>query len=139
MRNDRTVKGSGARLGLALLSAALASSHAVAGDTPAQANAVTAPAFSGEAVRMFRDPVTGEMRAPTPQEAAALKADRGNAKVREPLVVKVHGGRMVSAVVGTRPLDELIGRPDVNGQVVVQHRAEAETQVAGKTNQREER
>jgi hypothetical protein len=139
MRSDRTVRGSGARLGLALLSAALTSGHSIAGDMPAQSNAAAAPAFSGEAVRMFRDPVTGEMRAPTPQEAAALKSDRGNAKVREPLVVKVHGGRMVSAVVGTRPLDEVVGRPDVNGQLVVQHRAEAEAQVAGKTNQREDR
>lgn len=139
MRSDRTIKGSSAGLGLVLLSAALASGHAVSGDTSVQPNAVAAPAVNGEAVRMFRDPVTGEMRAPTPQEAAALKTDRGNTKVREPLVVKVHGGRTVSAVVGTRLLDDLVARPDVNGQLVVQHRAEAEAQVAGKASQREER
>jgi hypothetical protein len=133
----QTIKSSHARLRLALLSAALTAGPAIASDAPAQPKAAASPAVSGDAVRMFRDPATGEMRAPTPEEAAALKPDRGAAKVREALVVKSHGGRMVSAVVGTRPLDELVARPDVNGQIVVQHRAEAEAQVAGKTNQRE--
>jgi hypothetical protein len=140
MRSDRTITGSSAGLGVVLLSAALAG-HAVAGGEPVQSsNAAAAPVAAGDGVRAFRDPVTGELRAPTAEERAAMKGSDGARKAREPLAVKAHGGGMVSAVVGTRPLDELIAQRDASGQLVVRHRAEAEALPSAPTaSKREDR
>lgn len=122
MRNTTAINGSGAGLGLVLLSAALASSPATAGETLPNAITSKPAAAAGEAVRMYRDPATGELRPATAEELAAIRAARGNVK-HQPLVVKSHGGRMVSAVVGERALEELVAERDADGKLVIGHRA----------------
>lgn len=137
MRSHRSLKGSSAGAGLVLLSAALVSLSAVAGDTSAQAKAkVDATLPAGDALRVFRDPETGELRAPTASEAAARKAENSNAKVRARLVVKAHGGGMVSAVVGERALEDLVARRDASGKLIIEHRAQNAAQTTP-TAQRE--
>jgi hypothetical protein len=108
-----------AGLSLALLSTLLVSSPAQAADPAVVAKPAAA---SGEAVRMHRDPETGELRAPTAQELAARRVAPGQAK-RPPLAVKSHGGGMVSAVVGDRAMEELVARKDAQGRLVIEHGA----------------
>jgi hypothetical protein len=119
MRSRQVFHGSSAGLSLALLGAALASAPAVAAQPEARAEATPT---SGEAIRMYRDPQTGELRAPTAQELAAQRGSKGPVK-RQPLAVKSHGGGMVSAVVGDRALEELVARKDASGKLVIEHAA----------------
>lgn len=137
MRIRTAMNGSSAGFALALLSAALVASPVAAAESPSATPPAKSTPMVGEAVRMYRDPATGELRPATAEELAALQASRGNVK-RQPLVVKSHGGRMVSAVVGDRALEELVAERDASGKLVIGHRASGQAP-APASAKREER
>jgi hypothetical protein len=77
--------------------------------------------------RAVRDSVTGKLRAPTPEEEAAMSAARKSRSQSArsapvaPMIVRQHSGGMRSAVLGPEYLSTLKAERQSDGKLVVRH------------------
>ncbi|MDP3819968.1 MAG: hypothetical protein Q8R33_00695 [Burkholderiales bacterium] len=113
---------------LAALALAASAGAATAADTPvSDTQAQAAAAAQADSRRAVRDQVTGKLRAPTPEEAEAMRAARAAGGVAEPgarsgpLRVVQHGGGMRSAVLGTEYLVTLKAQRRADGSLAITH------------------
>lgn len=113
---------------LAALALAASASAATAADTPvSDTQAQPAAAAQADSRRAVRDKVTGKLRAPTSEEAEAMRAGRTARGVAEPgaksgpMRVVQHGGGMRSAVLGTEYLVTLKAQRRADGSLAITH------------------
>ena len=118
---------------LAALALAASANAATAADAPV-ADPQVQPAATAQADsrRAVRDKVTGKLRAPTPEEAEAMRASQSAARAARgvaapaaaksgPMRVVQHGGGMRSAVLGTEYLVTLKAERRADGSLAVIH------------------
>ncbi len=115
-----------ASLALAVSAGAASAADAPVSDTQAQPAAAAQP----EARRAVRDKVTGQLRAPTAEEAEAMRASQSAARSARgaatgaksaPMRVVQHGGGMRSAVLGTEYLVTLKAQRQPDGSLAISH------------------
>lgn len=119
---------------LAALALAASAGAAIAADAPVsdpQAQPSTEIATQADSRRVVRDKVSGKLRAPTTEEAAAMRAsERGARSARGlagagarngPVRVVQHGGGMRSAVLGTEYLVTLKAQRRADGSLDITH------------------
>jgi hypothetical protein len=126
MRSSRT-SATLAALALAAAAGAASAADATVSDTQAQPAAAT----QADSRRAVRDKVTGKLRAPTPEEAEALRASQSAARAARglpdsaakaaPVRVVQHAGGMRSAVLGTEYLVTLKAQRRADGSLDVTH------------------
>lgn len=125
-----------ALVGAALASVAVAAEVTTPAGTSSQSvttgtTATPATAGAASARRAFRDPVTGQLRAPTPEETQAMldeeRAMRAARGEREPtgpvapLSVRRYSNGMRSAVLGPEYLVSLTANRTPDGKVTITH------------------
>ena len=117
---------------LAALALAASAGAATAADTPvSDTQAQAAAATQADSRRAVRDKVTGQLRAPTSEEAEAMRASeragRAASGVAEPgarsgpMRVVQHSGGMRSAVLGTEYLVTLKAQRRADGSLDITH------------------
>ena len=117
---------------LAALALAASAGAATAADTPvSDTQAQAAAATQADSRRAVRDKVTGQLRAPTSEEAEAMRASeragRAASGVAEPgarsgpMRVVQHSGGMRSAVLGTEYLVTLKAQRRADGSLAITH------------------
>ena len=122
MRSSRT-SATLAALALAASAGAATAADATVSDTQAE----PAAAAQADSRRAVRDKVTGKLRAPTPEEAEALRAARSARSTSQagakttPMRVVQHGGGMRSAVLGTEYLVTLKAQRQPDGSLAITH------------------
>jgi hypothetical protein len=126
MRSSRT-SAALAALALAASAGAATAADAPVSDTQAQA----AAAVQADGRRAVRDKVTGKLRAPTAEEAEAMRAGEGAARAARgaaepgaktgPVRVVQHSGGMRSAVLGTEYLVTLKAQRRADGSLDITH------------------
>ena len=118
MRSSRT-SATLAALALAASAGAAIAADATVSDTQAQ----PAAAAQADSRRAVRDKVTGKLRAPTSEEAEAMRAAQGSARASKagPVRVVQHGGGMRSAVLGTEYLVTLKAQRRADGSLDITH------------------
>jgi hypothetical protein len=126
MRSSRT-SATLAALALAASAGAATAADAPVSDTQAQA----AAAAQADGRRAVRDKVTGKLRAPTPEEAEAMRASQGAARAARgmaepaakagPMRVVQHSGGMRSAVLGAEYLVTLKAQRRSDGSLDITH------------------
>lgn len=127
MRSSRT-SATLAALALAASASAVTAADAPVADTQAQ----PAAAAQADSRRAVRDKVTGKLRAPTAEEAEAMRASQGAARAARgvsepaaarsgPMRVVQHGGGMRSAVLGTEYLVTLKAQRRADGSLDITH------------------
>lgn len=126
MRSSRTLAT------LAALALAASAGAATAADTPVpDTQAQAAAAAQADGRRAVRDKVTGQLRAPTAEEAEAMRGGERSARAARgvaepeaksgPLRVVQHGGGMRSAVLGTEYLVTLKAQRRADGSLAITH------------------
>ena len=126
MRSSRT-SATLAALALAASAGAATAADAIVSDTQVEPAAAAQP----DSRRAVRDKVTGKLRAPTSEEAEAMRAsERGTRAARGvaepgsksgPLRVVQHAGGMRSAVLGTEYLVTLKAQRRSDGSLDITH------------------
>ena len=117
---------------LAALALAASAGAVTAADTPApNTQAQPAAAAQAESRRAVRDKATGKLRAPTSEEAEAMRASESAARAARgaaepgaktgPLRVVQHGGGMRSAVLGAEYLVTLKAQRRADGSLDISH------------------
>ena len=109
---------------LAALALAASAGAATAADTPvSDTRAQPAAAAQADSRRAVRDKVTGQLRAPTAEEAEAMRASQGAARAAKtaPMRVVQHAGGMRSAVLGTEYLVTLKAQRRADGTLDITH------------------
>lgn len=108
-----------ASLALAVSASAATAADATVADTQAQPGA----AAQADSRRAVRDKVTGKLRAPTAEEAEAMRASQGTARAAKSAPVRVvqHNGGMRSAVLGPEYLVTLKAQRQPDGTLAITH------------------
>jgi hypothetical protein len=126
MRSSRT-SATLAALALAASAGVATAADATAADTQAE----PAAAAQADSRRAVRDKVTGQLRAPTSEEAEAMRASQSAGRSARgaavtgaktaPLRVVQHSGGMRSAVLGTEYLVTLKAQRQPDGSLAITH------------------
>jgi hypothetical protein len=136
----KTITASIALFGLAL-GVAQAGGPAAQEDKKQAQSSEAAPAPSLDGRRAVRDSVTGKLRAPTEEEAAAMSAASRARAAKAPAVVRQHANGMRSAVLGPEYLSTLQAERSSDGRLVIRHASQGDEHAnarRGTTNKTEQ-